>query len=68
MRAARNLTQQALADLVGVRRETIVFMERGRYMPSLKLAHDVAHVFDVAIEDIFIFENALPSQVARSSQ
>ena len=68
MRAARNLTQQALADQVGVRRETIVFMERGRYMPSLKLAYEVARVFDVTIEDIFIFENAPPSQAACKSQ
>lgn len=68
MRAARNMTQQALADLVGVRRETIVFMERGRYMPSLKLAYEVARVFDVTIEDIFIFENSPPSQAARKSQ
>ncbi len=56
MRAARNLTQQALADLVNVRRETIVFMEKGRYTPSLKLAWDVARLFGVAIEDIFSFE------------
>ncbi len=55
LRAARNLTQQALADLVGVRRETIVFMERGRYVPSLKLAHDVARVFGVTIEEVFSF-------------
>jgi putative transcriptional regulator len=54
-RAARDLTQQALADLVGVRRETIVFMERGRYVPSLKLAHDIARVFGVTIEEIFSF-------------
>ena len=58
LRATRNLTQQALADLVGVRRETVVFMELGRYVPSLKLAYDVARVFDVAIEDIFSFEDA----------
>ena len=57
LRATRNLTQQALADLVGVRRETVVFMELGRYVPSLKLAYDVARVFDVAIEDIFSFED-----------
>ena len=57
LRATRDLTQQALADLVGVRRETIVFMERGRYVPSLKLAYDVARVFDVAIEAVFNFED-----------
>ena len=57
LRAGRNLTQQTLADLVGVRRETIVFMERGRYVPSLKLAHEIANVFGIAIEDVFSFDN-----------
>ena len=57
LRAGRNLTQQSLADLVGVRRETIVFMERGRYVPSLKLAHEIAKVFGIAIEDVFSFDN-----------
>lgn len=57
LRAGHDLTQQALADLVGVRRETVVFMERGRYVPSLKLAHDVARVFELAIEEIFSFDD-----------
>ena len=57
LRAGRNLTQQSLADLVGVRRETIVFMECGRYVPSLKLAHEIAKVFGIAIEDVFSFDN-----------
>jgi putative transcriptional regulator len=56
LRVGKALTQQQLADLVGVRRETIVFMERGRYVPSLKLAHDVARVFELPIEDVFSFE------------
>jgi putative transcriptional regulator len=56
LRAGRNLTQQALADLVGVRRETVVFMERGRYVPSLKVAYEIAKVFGVAIEEVFSFE------------
>lgn len=56
LRVDKALTQQQLADLVGVRRETIVFMERGRYVPSLKLAHDVARVFELPIEDVFSFE------------
>ena len=57
LRAGRDLTQQALADLVGVRRETVVFLERGRYVPSLKLAYDVARVFELAIEDVFSFDD-----------
>ena len=57
LRVARNLTQQQLADIVGARRETIVFLERARYVPSLKLAYDVARVFGLPIEDIFTFED-----------
>ena len=56
MRVGKDLTQQQLADLVGVRRETIVFLESGRYVPSLRLAYDVARVFSLPIEDIFSFE------------
>ena len=56
-RARYNLTQAQLAEKVGVRRETIGFLEKGKYNPSLKLAHDIAMVFGVKIEDIFIFEN-----------
>lgn len=56
-RARYNLTQAQLADKVGVRRETIVFLEKGKYNPSLKLAHDIAVVFEVKIDDIFIFED-----------
>jgi len=44
LRARYNLTQEDLAKKVGVRRETIVFLEKGKYNPSLKLAHDVAKV------------------------
>lgn len=52
-RAINSMNQQELAELVGVRRETIGHLERGNYNPSLKLAWDIAKVFDVAIEDIF---------------
>jgi putative transcriptional regulator len=55
LRARHNLTQEQLADAVGVRRETIVFLEQGKYMPSLKLAYDVAKVLKVKIEELFIF-------------
>ena len=55
-RARHNLTQDDLAKKVNVRRETIVFLEKNKYNPSLKLAHDIAAVFDSRIEDIFIFE------------
>jgi putative transcriptional regulator len=56
-RTRLNLTQEDLAKTVGVRRETIVFLEQGKYNPSLKLAHDVAHSLHTTIEDLFIFED-----------
>ncbi len=56
-RARFNFTQDELAKLVNVRRETIVFLEKNKYNPSLKLAHDLARVFSVNIEELFIFED-----------
>ena len=52
-RAKHDMNQQTLAKLVGVRRETIGHLERGNYNPSLKLAWDIAKVFNVSIEEIF---------------
>ena len=54
-RAKYNLTQEELANKVGVRRETIVFLEKGKYNPSLKLAHDVAKTLKARIDELFIF-------------
>lgn len=56
LRAKYNLTQEELAKKVGVRRETIVFLEKGKYNPSLKLAYDVARVLKSNIEEVFIFD------------
>ena len=56
LRAKENLTQIELAQKVGVRRETIVFLEKGKYNPSLKLAHDISKVFKMRIEEVFILE------------
>lgn len=50
------MTQQELADKVGVSRQTIIQLERNRYNPSLLLAHDIADVFEVPIEQIFTFK------------
>ena len=55
LRARDNLTQMDLARKVGVRRETIVFLEKGKYNPSLKLAYDIAQVFGLSIEEVFVF-------------
>ncbi|OTN83981.1 cro/CI family transcriptional regulator [Enterococcus sp. 7E2_DIV0204] len=54
-RAKCRMTQQQLADKVGVSRQTIIQLERNRYNPSLLLAHDIADVFEVPIEQIFTF-------------
>jgi putative transcriptional regulator len=55
-RARLNITQEDLANKVGVRRETILFIEKGKYNPSLKLAKKIANVFNEKIDDIFIFD------------
>lgn len=55
-RARFNITQEELAQKVNVRRETIVFLEKNKYNPSLKLAHDLAVVFKISIEELFLFE------------
>lgn len=55
-RKARGLTQQQLASLLGVTRQTIISLENDRYNPSILLAHKIAQIFDARIEDIFIFE------------
>jgi putative transcriptional regulator len=54
-RAKYNYTQEELAKKVNVRRETIVFLEKNKYNPSLKLAYDLSCVFSVTIEELFIF-------------
>lgn len=55
-RATRRMSQQELADLVGVSRQTIVQLERNRYNPSMLLAYSIAQVFGVTIEDLFDFK------------
>ena len=56
LRARYDLTQEDLAKKVGVRRETIVFLEKGKYNPSLKLAYDISKALKTPIEQIFFFE------------
>ena len=57
LRARHNLTQDELAKKAGVRRETIVFLEKGKYNPSLKLAHNIATVLKITIDELFIFDD-----------
>lgn len=54
---SNEMTQQQLADLVGVTRQTILAVENGKYSPSLELAFAIAKAFDKSIEEIFSFED-----------
>jgi len=56
LRAENNLTQEELAEKVGAVRQTIAYLEKGEYMPSLGLAWRIAKVFNRGIEEIFQFE------------
>jgi len=56
LRLRLDITQDELAREVGVRRETIVFLEKNKYNPSLRLAYEISCVFGMTIEEVFIFE------------
>ena len=53
---ADEMTQQELADLAGVSRQTIVAIEKGNYSPSLELAFRLAHIFKTPLEEVFIYD------------
>jgi putative transcriptional regulator len=58
LRTKLGMTQEELATKVGVRRETIIFLEQGKYNPSLKLAYDVAKAMKAKhVEDVFVFDD-----------
>lgn len=57
LRARFGLTQEELARKVGVRRETIVFLEKGKYNPSLLLAHNISKVLGHRIEEVFMLDS-----------
>lgn len=59
LRTERRVTQQELADTVGVTRQTIISLENGRYNASLALAHRLARYFGTTIEELFVFEEEL---------
>lgn len=56
-REKMGITQETLADKVEVTRQTILFLEKGKYNPSLRLAHRIARLFDAKIEELFSFED-----------
>jgi putative transcriptional regulator len=55
-RAMRDLTQEDLANEIGVTRQTVIAIEKGKYNPSLELAFKLARFFEVSLEDIFVYE------------
>ena len=55
-RARHDLTQAQLAELLGVRRETISFIEQGKYNPSLRLAHRIAQALHSSLDELYIFD------------
>jgi putative transcriptional regulator len=57
LREKRNLTQEALAEKVDVTRQTILFLEKGKYNPSLRLAYKISKVLNSKVEDVFSFED-----------
>lgn len=56
-REERGWTQEQLAEIVGVTRQTILFLEKGKYNPSLRLAYKIAQAFKLTIEDVFSFQD-----------
>jgi putative transcriptional regulator len=56
-RARHDLTQAQLADMLGVRRETISFIEQGKYNPSLRLAHSIAVALKSSLDELYIFDD-----------
>lgn len=61
-RAKKDLTQEQLAELVGVTRTTINFVERGRWVPSTVLALKIAKVFEVPFEEVFYLDTDYSSE------
>jgi putative transcriptional regulator len=59
LREKHGLTQEALALKVDVTRQTILFLEKGKYNPSLRLAYKIARLFNSKIEEVFSFEDEL---------
>ena len=58
-RAMHDLTQEALAQAIGVTRQTILAIEKGKYVPSLDLAFKIARHFQVNIEEVFVYDEAV---------
>lgn len=62
-RAMHNLTQEDLAEAIGITRQTVIAMEKGKYNPSLQLAFKIAYYFKVRIEDVFFYDQNDEKQI-----
>jgi len=67
-RAMKDLTQEDLAKAIGVTRQTVIAMEKGKYNPSLELAFKIAHYFKVKIEDVFFYDQNNEKTKQRASK
>ena len=63
-RAMRDLTQEALANELGISRQTVIAIEKGKYNPSLKLAFKIVKFFDTTIEEVFIYQESPTDEVS----
>ncbi|MFA5269112.1 MAG: helix-turn-helix transcriptional regulator [Methanoregula sp.] len=68
LRAERDMTQEQLAELVGVTRNTIISIEKDKYCPSLKLGFRIARIFAVGIDDVFTYEEDKDGPAADSDE
>lgn len=68
LRAGLNMTQEELAALAGVSRQTIISMESGRYNPSIMLAYKIAKHFGLPIEEVFLCEKELEEESKQTSK
>jgi len=62
-RAMYNMTQEDLANEIGVTRQTVIAMEKGKYNPSLELAFRIAHYFKAKVEEVFIYDHKNEKQI-----
>jgi putative transcriptional regulator len=65
-RTREGITQADLAQKAGVRRETIVFLEKGKYNPSLRLAHHIACILHTSIEELFFFDDETEPEITHN--